>query len=460
MLSDFWKCTKLLYSIYKAFTNETSETIKQLEARSKECGVIGTKLMQFLFMHDGFFSHECKQRFMHVFDQCEVHDWKYTADTYERTFGNDIHDDFDITKHDKMPIGSGSIGQVYKLYHRRRKEYVALKIKHPFVDYDASVFVRNVSRIMYFTSFFVKIPFALFIQEFLNNIELQLNYANEATNTMQLRKNFEDESHIIVPEVFSFNENIIIMSYHEGVPFNEIKDTMLRNRVSTDLYLFMVSSLINFDFIHCDMHYGNWKVLVDDNQDYNIVIYDCGIIGRSKKGAEINKNIVLATFKGDFHEIIDVIVPAYSEQPGGKKLLNHLNEMRSKKYACSSDKFAEFVHMALHFDVTIDADVLRCVQGIVTCMSVISISTDRLVKLLGHPGNCMEVITCYNYLLVQKLGKYRALQEVIKQWMDSDPSIEEHFLSWLDNEYGHKDSSVFIDVITSSQFGQKMCFTK
>lgn len=448
MWSDFWRCTRLMYSMYLLSSSESETNVTYFEKCAKACGVSGIKLMQFLMMHDGFLSSESKSKLKHVLDQCETHEWKHTANMYEKAFGNDIHDDFDITRDDKVPIGSGSIGQVYKLKHRETGKYVALKIKHPGVDEQASRFVSNISYILSTVECVKKIPFSLFIREFLASIHSQLDYGNEAAHTEQMRRNFNTESHIIIPEVYKASNDILIMSYHDGIAFNEITDQKLRMQVATDIYLFMVSSFINYDLLHCDMHYGNWKVHLE-NDAHKIIVYDFGMISKSNKSSQTNKQIVFATFKGNFSEIFEVLSPEGSSDPKGEMLLQYVKDMQKRKYNSSCEKFADFVKTALQCQVHLDADVLRCVQGIVTCMSIISMSTNRLLKILGEKGSCMEVLMYYNYLLLRKLNKYKAFEVILKDWIDADPSIQHTFLQWLDDEYGHQDADVFIDVVTS-----------
>lgn len=454
MLSDFWKCTQLMYRLYKLFNNESDENIRMVEESARSCGVIGIKLMQFLLMHDGFLSQSGKRKISHVFDQCESHSWKYTVDIYERTFGNDIHDDFNIVRQDKVPIGSGSIGQVYRLFHRKHERYVAVKVKHPHVDDVASRFINNISRIITLVGYVKRIPFALFIHEFLNNVHQQLDYVNEAHNTIEMRKNFLEENHVIIPEIYSYNDHIIIMSHHEGVSFETIKDTPLSTQVSCDIYLFMMSSLINHDFIHCDMHYGNWSIQLLPDDEYKIIIFDCGIIGRSKN-MEMSKNMAFATFKGDYEQITNLLIPDVSSKRGGQVLLKRVKELDIKVYKNSSERFSEFIKLLLVSGIQIDANVLRCVQGLVACMSVIFISTDKIFRVLGSTVSSTQILVYFNYLLVTKIKKYKGMRRTFISWIANDPSIEQYFLDWMDNEYGHRDTDVFIDVLTKKHYFTK-----
>lgn len=445
MFYDTWKCVKLLFYLYKLFYNESDKNIENVKHICNQCGAVGQKLLQFLIMNDGFLSAECKKKFNNVFENCENHSWNYTYKTYLKDFGKSIEEEFEITEASKNPIGSGSIGQVYKLYHKRFNKYLALKIKHPNVDINANIFINNILYIIYIIEFIKKIKFSILIKEFLNNIKIQLDYSKEAENTIKLKTLFIDETHVIIPTIHNYSKNCITMDYYDGVSYKDITDTGIKNRISAELYLFLVSSLVNFDYLHCDLHYGNWKVDLNTN---SLIIYDCGIIGYTHDHS-VNKKIIISIFSNDYTEIANLLIYDFKNNKNYHKLLALLQQTCSKYTNFSStDRLANFLKQAFVLDVDINQDILRCIQGLVICVNIISVNADKVGKILNKQnGKSTAVTICFYYNLIKRLHKYKALEKSIESWLEEDPTIQQKFEQWLDDSFGHTDVDVFMDVL-------------
>lgn len=452
MIADIWNCARLVYAIFRIFKHESMLNVTFLKIAASRCGTVGTKLLQFIMMHDGIISSDCKKHFQHVFEDCKTHDWVYTLHAYRRAFGHSLYDDFVVTPESTVPVGSGSIGQVYRLYSKSEGKHVAVKVKHPNIDRDAARFVRNIMRIMAITDVFYKIPFALIIREFLVNIQLQLDFRNEAANMDQLRKHFASEPHIVIPEVIAKSDDVIVMTYHKGVSFQDIQDKGTRARVSCDMFMFMAVSIVCYDFVHCDMHFGNWKVDPDTEQ---LIIYDCGIIGRTGRPA-INDRVLKAAFDGDYIDLAYVVAPDFENH--GPELKDYIKCIMAKHYPGTADRFADFLKKAFQCRVPIDKDVLRCIQGLIICISTIFSSSDKIMNIISSDHMQRryhsEVFICYLNGLLERTGKYKLLNQKFAEWMRDDPTIEEKFYDWMENNFGHRDKDVFIDVLRKVHYPQ------
>lgn len=440
----WWKCSALLYRLWCLFKAETSENIEAVRAAATSCGVIGIKLLQFLVMHDGFLSAEGKERFRDMLEDCEAHDWDYTAGVYEATFGKRIEDDFDVDEPGaRVPIGSGSIGQVYRLRQKCTGQYVAMKVRHPGVERMANVFVTNLSMVLRVW----RVPFAVLIQQCLVNIQLQLDYLTEARNMRMVREAMLCEKHIVIPRVIAATKEVIIMTYHDGVMFPDIKDKKVRFRVANDIFLFMMASLVCHNFVHCDMHYGNWKVNPETEQ---IIVYDCGIVGRlgRKYEPQTVKDFVLGAFSGDLTKVARSICCDFERDPKAHVLRGDIAELMSRYYKHNTDRFADFVKKAVESGVKLDQEVLRCFQGMIICRSTFAVSRDYIVTILvDDEKSYSEILLCLNHGLSLRTGRWVNLQRHFKKWMHEDPEIERKFYDWMDASYGHRDRSVLVDVL-------------
>lgn len=446
MFYDSWNCTKLLYSLYILFYNETDENIEYVKKTALDCGPVGQKLLQFLMMHDGFLSAESKKKFVYIFEECVTHSWEETQNLYVEDFGRHIEEDFEITGLDTIPVGSGTLGQVYKLFHRKMKKMIALKVRHPNVERDAQRLISTINFLLNTAEWIKNIPFSVLIREFLNNIHVQLDYSLEAENTKKIRNNFMQDNHIIIPKVYFSSPRCIAMSYHEGLTFTDIQDFQLRTKVSCDLLLFNVSSMLVYDSLHCDLHYGNWKVILEPNDEYKLIIYDCGVIGTTGN-EEANKLICMTCMDGDYVKMYEILVPDMDKQRNGLRMKEYTKTLMEKSYPKSSDRFADFLKQMFLYKIKFNMEYLRCIQGILTCLNVLVITTDKLTKILGKKGNRLEILVCYYHGLLKKMDKYPVLTKYLEVWMEEESTIEQTFYDWLEETFGHRDKDVFVDAI-------------
>ena len=70
------------------------------------------------------------------------------------------------------------------------------------------------------------------ILQYIDNINLQLDYSLEVKNTKLLKLKFQNEKCVIIPEIYFFTDNFIIMSYHDGISFDSIIDPSLKIKIS------------------------------------------------------------------------------------------------------------------------------------------------------------------------------------------------------------------------------------
>lgn len=444
-------CIKLLYYLYKLFYNESDINIENVKYLSYNCGVVGQKLLQFLMMHEGFLSIECKKKFKDIFENCENHSWEHTCKIYLEDFKKPIEDDYEINEESKVPIGSGSIGQVYKLYHKKLEHYIALKIKHPNVEIEVLKYVSIIDRLIYIVEFFMKVPFSSLVREFLNNIHIQLDYITEAKNTLIMRNNFIEEEHIIIPLIHEYTPNCIIMDHYDGISFTELEDTYLQKIVSTEIYLFLISSLLNHDFLHCDLHYGNWKIQTDTNK---LIIYDCGIIGQTHQ-FDINNKIIKSILCYDYTDIADVLLIDKDRYYYG--MVSFLKSLTSNSKLSSSECLSIFLKQVITCHVRVNKEVFRCLQGLVTCISIVSVNSDKLGTILGKHTTCKDsrMNIAFYYYLIKRLNKYKKLERLFYDWLQEDLEIEEIFKDWLEESFGHRDIDIFIDVIIDKSYNKK-----
>lgn len=214
-----------------------------------------------------------------VYDNCYIHEDSYTKDLYQLSTGVE----FDIKYEILDIVASGSIGQVYKIRDKETEEIRALKCKHPNtnIHYYSGIFVIRL--ISLFITLFKRLHYRIFpvdLETFFYSLRSQVYLSNEAINLKRMYKNFENNEYIIIPELYEYNDDIIVMKYIPSVKYQDIQITQNNKyKLSYLLNLSLRQMVVIDKFVHGDLHKGNWGIYVytEDNEErYKLVYYDMG----------------------------------------------------------------------------------------------------------------------------------------------------------------------------------------
>ena len=459
-------CIRLLIAFLRMYKSRTVENAILMRHAAQRSGAIGIKLLQLIIMRDNIFTPEYKQHFEGMLEDCDRHSWDETARMYKEDFKHDIDADYILYSFDEdmftsyipvVPIGSGSIGQVYKLYSKTHKTYVALKVKHPSADVIVHNFVATFNILLRIAGWFNDIPFKTIIQEFIDNVILQLDYVNEAHNTSKLRHNFQHERHIVIPEILDVSDRFIVMTYHDGAAFHSIEDSRLKRKISMDLNLFMAISFIDHDLLHCDLHDGNWKVQLDNENmdDYKIVIYDCGIMGYTGN-TDFNKKIMNTFYDGDYVKLIDVILSynhdlSCSSKSSRYKLLQEkIAEIMRDEESNMTERLSDIITKTLELGFAVESNIARCILSFNIFGKTLSVSADHVNKIIGDAKSKKSIIIHFYHYVMRRSNKYAPLLQYFNDCLQNDPSLQSTFHDWLNEEFGHTDEDVFFEVTANA----------
>ena len=91
---------------------------------------------------------------------------------------------------------------------------------------------------------------------------------------------YKNDDTIVIPKLICFSSNVIIMTYEDGISFDDIdkNDVNLINKLAFCLTSFQRQNSCIFGLIHGDLHTGNWKIRLDDNNDFKLIVLDFGIM--------------------------------------------------------------------------------------------------------------------------------------------------------------------------------------
>ena len=296
LLRYLWSYVNLsrkVHSLYDLYTeNDTIDNeeghilLDDIHSYVLTCGAICTKFCQWLIpILDNIYIKDNDKPYWftsleRLYENCPIHSHEYTKQVYQDEFKEDFNDDYILLD----VIGSGSIGQVYKIKNKYDGKDYAFKVIHPDVVYELTIFRKIMKLFLWIPCIRNKMYELVPIDygQFLDNFEEQVNMIHESNNLLRMNYNYRDNKHIIIPQLIKCSKGCMIMTYEEG----DIMDKMdisgyQRTKIISLLYGFVSSGQLFYDIIHNDIHKANWKVRTIDNK-YALVIYDFGFCFRKR----------------------------------------------------------------------------------------------------------------------------------------------------------------------------------
>ncbi|MDO5848980.1 MAG: AarF/ABC1/UbiB kinase family protein [Methanobrevibacter sp.] len=225
---------------------------------------------------------------------------------------NEVYTDFDET-----PIGSASIGQVYKAILIENNEEVAIKVQKPniqkIIEADVKIMeflANNMNKYVESTRIY-NLP--AIVYEFKRSIRKELNYKEEVMNMEHLAYNFRTNPYIYIPKAYTdyCNTRLITMEFIKGAEMEKVFESTdpkyNKKLIATRGVKAYFKQIFIDGFFHADPHPGNLMVM-----ENNVVCFiDEGMMG-----------ILDDNFKENLAELIILLISGNTDH-----LLNQLNYM-------------------------------------------------------------------------------------------------------------------------------------
>lgn len=136
------------------------------------------------------------------------------------------------------------------------------------------------------------------IHEFINQFDKQSDFISESNHLLYFNEFYKDNQYIIIPRLIQASPTIMIMSYEEGESFDNLTlSDYHKYKLVTLFALFIRNNQHILNYNHGDLHKGNWKIKLCENNNHKIIIYDYGFCWRLSKDKEEAIELITETFE-------------------------------------------------------------------------------------------------------------------------------------------------------------------
>ena len=262
--------------------------IKRFTKRLASINILYVKVFQSLALNNNIINEQMNNELLTFADNAP-----FTKDDIDYDTLLSLCMDYDIVFKNGFdnPINSGMISLVYLARQNNvndNNKLIVIKIKRKNIDkkleegIDNLVFFIN---LFHFIPFFKKYKLSENIQNNIDIIKQQTNFATEISNIKRMQHNCKNLDYIKIPYLYdninNNTTNVIAMEYIHGKKFNEIDKEDYTEFAKQVIKFGIVTSLIH-GFSHGDFHVGNILFIKEDSENekpkYKLGIIDFGIM--------------------------------------------------------------------------------------------------------------------------------------------------------------------------------------
>lgn len=279
---------------------------------------------------------------------------------------------------DENPVGSASIGQVYKATLIENNEEVAIKVQKPhiqkmiYADIKIMEFLAQKMDKYFQKTRIYNLP--AIIYEFKRSIKKELNYKEEVGNMEHLAYNFRRSPNIHIPKAYTdyCSEKLITMEFIKGIEVEKIFDSddpKYNKKLIADRGVKAYFKQIFIDgFFHADPHPAN--IMIMDNNE--VCFIDEGMMGTLDNNFKENiAELILLLINGNTDHLLNQFLymgVINKEQRSSGKLKDDVEDLMNKYYGSDLKNmdggFQDLINVMIENDVKLPREFVMIGRGL------------------------------------------------------------------------------------------------
>ena len=279
---------------------------------------------------------------------------------------------------DENPVGSASIGQVYKATLIENNEEVAIKVQKPhiqkmiYADIKIMEFLAQKMDKYFQKTRIYNLP--AIIYEFKRSIKKELNYKDEVGNMEHLAYNFRRSPNIHIPKAYTdyCSEKLITMEFIKGIEVEKIfnsDDPKYNKKLIADRGVKAYFKQIFIDgFFHADPHPAN--IMIMDNNE--VCFIDEGMMGTLDNNFKENiAELILLLINGNTDHLLNQFLymgVINKEQRSSGKLKDDVEDLMNKYYGSDLKNmdggFQDLINVMIENDVKLPREFVMIGRGL------------------------------------------------------------------------------------------------
>ncbi len=234
----------------------------------------------------------------------------------EKAYGVKVEEYFD--EFNTTPLASASIAQVHTAKLKDGKDIVIKVLRPnimPVIKRDIALLFIIAKLAERYSKDARRLRAIEIVQEYEKTILDELDLMREAANASQLRRNFEANNELYVPEIYwdYTRRNVMAMERVYGEPMANIEKMKAAGvnmkRLSELGVEIFFTQVFTHNFFHADMHPGNLFVDISNPDQPEYIAVDFGIVGTlSPEDQRYLAENFLAFFKRDYNRVAQLHV--------------------------------------------------------------------------------------------------------------------------------------------------------
>ena len=250
----------------------------------EELGPAYVKLGQLLCTRPDLVGNDIAEELTKLRDNTPVTPFEEIKEVIETELGQPLDEVY--SEFEEEPLGSASIGQVYKATLKESGEKVAVKVQKPgsyeIVAADVRIMVNLAEKADKYITKTRTFNLPAIIKEFERSIFKELDYMEEVMNIQKITKNFEGHDYVKYPKVYPklCTNRLINMELVQGYNVTELYDNEIDGisgkQIANDIVESYFKQLMLDGFFHADPHPGN---MIVDKEEKKLCYLDLGMMG-------------------------------------------------------------------------------------------------------------------------------------------------------------------------------------